>query len=138
MKRIASLVVMAYVILSLVLVTGCSLTNTVAGTGKALKPEDIKSVQLYNLEQNLIKDYDYREIKEIIDIYNNSRIDNSAYIEMITGNTMIITLKNDSVVRLTSYGSDKNIVASGETNGEYYSFHLVCPQIARILLATGV
>lgn len=102
--------------------------------GKEIKIEDIKSIELLNMMEEKIKEYDEFERLQIINNLNNSKIDDSMYIMVIVGNTMAINLKDDSSIRITSYGSDTNIIASGELDGEPYMYHLICPEIAKMLL----
>ena len=96
------------------------------------KIENVKSILLKDLDGNKIdKAFSEDDIKNIVSAYNESTVQDTSYIAMITGSTMVITLEDDSTVTITSYGDENNIVAAAST-GE--SYHLNCPAIASILL----
>lgn len=98
-----------------------------------IDPEKVKTIELFSLEGSKIKEFKDKEIDNIVKSFNESKVDNRAYIEMIAGNNMVIETK-DFKIRITSYGSDRNIVASKEEAGIYTTKHLVCPKIAELLL----
>ncbi|WP_069997189.1 hypothetical protein [Cellulosilyticum sp. I15G10I2] len=94
--------------------------------------EHIKSIELTDIEGNKVdRAFSAEEISIIAAAYNDSYIQDTAYIEMLAGNIMVITLEDDSTVTITSYGDENNIVAVS-SKGENY--HLGCPVIGKILL----
>lgn len=104
-------------------------------TGMPVSAADVLSMELYSLDQTKIKTFAVDEISTIIDAYNNAQVDDSPFIEMLAGNRMSITLKNDASIGITSYGSKTHIVAAEVVNGIYTTYHLACPGIASILLS---
>lgn len=98
-----------------------------------IDPEKVKTIELFSPEGNKIKTFKESEIDNIVKSFNESKVDNRAYIMKITGNSMLIETK-DFRIRIISYGSDTNIVASKEENGTYTTKHLICPKIAELLL----
>lgn len=99
-----------------------------------IDPEDVKKIELLSLEGYKVKEFDDdKEIEKLIDSFNNSKVDERAFIEMIAGNTMMIETR-DFNIRITSYGSDTNVVATMEKDELYYTKHLICPEIAKLLL----
>lgn len=100
-----------------------------------IEPEEVKTIELFSLEGEKIMQFKDDDIKDIVKSFNKSKVDNRAYIEMLVGNSMVIQTK-DCKIRITSYGSDTNIVASREKDGRYTTKHLVCPEIAELLLKT--
>ena len=98
---------------------------------KEIKLEDVKSIELFDLDNKAIdKSFGEDEIKDIITAYNASMITHDSYIMMISGKQMRITLKDDTMINIHSYGSPTHVVASGEN----ISYHLNSPEIAKILL----
>jgi hypothetical protein len=96
------------------------------------KIENVKSIILKDIDGNKIdKAFSEDDIQNIVSAYNESTVQDTSYVAMITGSTMVITLEDDSTVTITSYGDENNIVAAVST-GE--SYHLSCPAIASILL----
>jgi len=98
---------------------------------KNINFEDVKSIELYDVEGNplerLYKE-DYK--KDIVAAWNASWIDDTSYIEMIAGNKMVITLKDDNTINIISYGNKDRIVATMNDT----TYHLGCPEIGEILL----
>lgn len=120
-------------------------TSTVGVDDKAqqsnpvnIQAENVKKIELFSLSQEKIKEYSEDEIGTIVSGLNSSVIDDSMYIMMLAGNNMVITMKDDSSIQLTSYGSKTNIVMNGQLDGKSVSYHLVCPDIAAILLDSSV
>ena len=98
---------------------------------KEIKLEDLKSIELLDLDNKVIdREFGEDEIKDIITAYNASMITHDSYIMMISGKQMRITLKDDTMINIHSYGSPTHVVASGEN----MSYHLNSPEIAKILL----
>ncbi len=98
---------------------------------KSISLADVKSIELLNLEgQPAGRKFSTEEISDLVKVYNAAVIDDIAYIEMIAGNRMVITFKDETIINITSYGSDTHIVASGEN----MNYHLISPEIAKILL----
>jgi hypothetical protein len=111
--------------------------KTVPSVGAAIFPDDITDITLYNLMGETVKTYAPEEYPLIVEAFNNARVDDSFYIMMITGNKLTIGLIGGASIEMTSYGSETNIVAtinSQEAEGEVKSLHLICPEIAQILL----
>ncbi|MCX7922095.1 MAG: stalk domain-containing protein [Clostridia bacterium] len=104
------------------------------GKVKQIGAGEVESIKLFNLEQKMVKELSGDEVAKIVGCYNESVIDDTSYIEMIAGNMMVIALKNGSAVTFTSYGSQTNVVAGGELNGDRITYHLICPEIAKMLL----
>jgi len=117
------------------IIDDAKMKRTIKDIGEAISAEDVKRIALYNLDGKEIKIYDEEDFQKLTDYYNNSEISEDFYIMMITGNKMVITLKDDTAISFTSYGSKTNVVASVvSAKGQYGSYHLVCPEIAEILL----
>ncbi|WP_070000877.1 hypothetical protein [Cellulosilyticum sp. I15G10I2] len=99
-----------------------------ADQAKNINVEDVESVTLYDLEDNIVeKDLDKQDI---VKAFNDSMIDDTSYITMITGYKMVISLRNNTEIQIISYGDDSRVVASTET----MSYHLISPDLAKILL----
>jgi len=110
---------------------------TVSSIGAAIFPEDITDITLYSLMGEKIKTYAPEEYGPIVEAFNNAKIDDSFYIMMLAGNRLTISLIGGASIEITSYGSETNIVASissQEPENVVRSLHLVCPEIAQILL----
>ncbi len=111
--------------------SGSRLILSEAMAQKNIKLEDVKSIELYDLDDKPVgKPFTDEDIKNIMIAYNESMIDDTSYIKMITGYRMIITLKNDKKVNLTSYGAEDRVVVGGDD----FSYHLISPELANILL----
>jgi hypothetical protein len=111
-----------------------SALDIVAGADEAKKIDisTIKTIQVYDLEGNLVKEISEKEeIAAVGTAYNESMIDDISYIEMITGYTMDIALANDQIIHITSYGDETRVVATVNE----MTYHLICPEIAKILLS---
>lgn len=108
--------------------------NKTLGDEFKIDVEKVKTIGLYSIDGEKIKQFNADEVKYIIKSFNESKIDDSAYILMLAGNIMIIETE-DYKIRITSYGSPTHIVASKETDGKHFSTkHLICPKIAKLLL----
>ncbi len=118
--------------------------NPAAGTsptldeeaGKAMQREKsiegIVGITLKDLEgKSVDRTFSAEEAAEIEKAFNDSYIMDTAYIEMIAGNTMTIALEDGREVFITSYGDENFIVAR---IGEGATYHLGCPLIGKILL----
>jgi len=102
-----------------------------------IQSEDIAEITLKNLDGETVKNYPADEFAHFAEAFNNSVTDDSFYIMMITGNQLTITMKDGTIINMTSYGSETNIVAAiTSPDGSVQSLHLVCPEIAAILLGT--
>lgn len=111
--------------------------RTISSVNAAVFPDDITDMALYSLTGERIKTYDPQEYPSIVEAFNNARIDDSFYIMMIAGNKLVIGLIGGAAIEITSYGSETNIVAtmySQEADSEVKTLHLICPEIAEILL----
>lgn len=94
--------------------------------------DGIQGIVLNDLEGNVVeRSFNEDEIAQIQQAFNDSYIMDTAYIEMIAGNTMTIALEDGRSIFIHSYGDENFIVASFST-GE--SFHLGCELIGKILL----
>jgi len=120
--------------------TDSDLTNTSPkldeNTAKAMQfdkqIEGIKSITLNDLEGNVVeRTFTPEETTEIQQAFNDSFIMDTAYIEMIGGNTMTILLDDGRSVFIHSYGDENYIVAR---IGEGETYHLGCALIGKILL----
>lgn len=97
--------------------------------------QDILLITLKDIEGNVVKDdFSDAEMQEILVAFNDSFIMDTAYIEMITGYTMDILLKDGQNVFIHSYG-DPNYIVASNSQGETY--HLGCEVIAKMLLDTS-
>jgi len=102
-----------------------------ADEAKNINFEDVKSIELYDIEGNpLEKLYTEDYKKDIVAAWNSSWIDDTSYIEMIAGYKMVITLKDDNTINIISYGNKDRIVATMNDT----TYHLGCPEIGEILL----
>ncbi|MBC7958270.1 MAG: hypothetical protein H7X94_00250 [Vallitaleaceae bacterium] len=98
---------------------------------KKIDLSTIKSIELFDLDGVKVeKNYSEAEMTAIGTSYNDSSIDDIAYIEMITGYTMVITLDNDQTIRMTSFGDENHVVATTKD----LTYNLICPEIGKILL----
>lgn len=94
--------------------------------------EGIVKITLMNLDGNTIdKAFSSAEVEAIKAAFNESYIMDTAYIEMIAGATMTITLEDGRDVFIHSYGDENFIVAR---IGEGETYHLGCSFIGKILL----
>ena len=94
----------------------------------------VTKMELYNIEQVKLRDLTQLETDSVIKAFNEATIDHDAYIEMITGNLLRVSLSDGYVVTFTSYGSKTNVIANLANDGDNSSFHLVAPEIAKLLL----
>ncbi|WP_184309288.1 hypothetical protein [Anaerosolibacter carboniphilus] len=95
---------------------------------KNITIEDVKAIELYDLDGKLVKD-DFKK-DEIVKAFNDSMIDDTSFIEMIAGYRMVITLKDDGKITITSYGDETRVVAMVRDT----TYHLISPELAKILL----
>ncbi|WP_455715798.1 hypothetical protein, partial [Anaerosporobacter sp.] len=72
--------------------------------------------------------------ENIINSFNEATIDPNMYIEMITGNMLKVTMNEGYVLTFTSYGSKSNVIVKFEKDDDLRTFHIVAPDIAKILL----
>ena len=103
--------------------------------GKAINVASVKKVELYSLMGEKIKTFNQKEVERIISQLNTSPTYLGAHIMMLAGNNIKITFKDGTGVSLTSFGSEKHVVLSGQINGEKVSYCLICPEVGKILLA---
>lgn len=112
-------------------ISGINLNIDEAMKEKEIKLEDVKSIEMFDLDNKPIDmQYDKTGIKDIVTAYNDSTITYDPYVMMISGKQMRITLKDDTLINIHSYGSKTHVVASGEK----ISYHLNSPEIAEMLL----
>lgn len=95
---------------------------------KNITVDEVASIELYDIEDKLIEKE--VNIEAAVDAFNASMIDDTFYIQMITGYKMVITLVDGNTINLTSYGSEDRVVASGKD----FSYHLISPELGKILL----
>lgn len=114
--------------------TNTSSEKTITDIGAAISPADVKSIELFSLTQVKLKDYNEQEIQKIVGYYNTGSISDTPMILMLAGNAMVITLKDGNKINFTSYGSQTNLVANREIKGVQTTHHLICPEIAKMLL----
>lgn len=103
--------------------------------GKAINVASVKKMELYSLMGEKIKTFNQKEVERIISQLNTSPTYLGAHIMMLAGNNIKITFKDGTGVSLTSFGSEKHVVLSGQINGEKVSYCLICPEVGKILLA---
>ncbi|NLC76867.1 MAG: hypothetical protein GX750_04525 [Clostridia bacterium] len=123
-------------LLSLSLVfAGCagSSVGTISWLGQGLEAGHIEAIQLTDLNGDLVRELDPSEYEAIVQAINNAKEDESPYILMLAGYIMTVKLP-DGEIRFTSYGSETNVVAAVTVGEETKSKHLVCPEIAQILI----
>lgn len=112
--------------------------ETITTVGAAISLDDVSDIALFNLMDEKIKTYAREEYPALIEAFNNAKIDDSFYIMLITGNKLVISLEDGTAIQMTSYGSETNIVAlMSKPDGEASSWHLVSPEIAKILLSVS-
>jgi len=114
---------------------GCEEAKNISSIGASISLENVKSGELYSLENVKLRDLTKEELKKVIESFNNSPISDEFYIMMLTGNTLIINLNGGGKISFTSYGSETNVIANVATKEKTASYHLVCPEIAKILLS---
>jgi hypothetical protein len=91
-------------------------------------------MELYDLDQVKLRDITGDEKDKIMQSFNEATIDQNPYIEMIAGNMLKVTMNDGYVITFTSYGSETNVIANFNKDGETRTFHLVAPVIAKTLL----
>ncbi|SCZ01767.1 stalk domain-containing protein [Alkaliphilus peptidifermentans] len=101
---------------------------------KGISIESIKDMKLYSLMQEEIKEFSQDEIVEIINHLNTGATYNGAYITMLAGNSIKITLEDEGELQLTSFGSKDYVIVSGALNGEFVSYCIISPEVGSILL----
>ena len=100
--------------------------TTISTAGAAILPGDVTDMSLYSLMGEKVKTYAPEEFPLIVEAFNNAIIDDSFYIEMITGNRLTISLSGGAAIEMTM--DPTNIVAvmrTQEENSEVRSWHLV-------------
>lgn len=112
--------------------SGISLNIPEAMKEKEIKLEDVQTIELLDLDGKSVGEkFNENKVRDIVTAYNASTITHDSYIMMITGKQMRITLKDNTIINIHSYGSPTHVVASGDK----ISYHLNSPDIAEILLA---
>lgn len=94
----------------------------------------VTNMELSNIAQIKVRDLTQLEKDTVIKAFNEATIDPNSFIEMITGNLLKVTLNDGYVVTFTSYGSQTNVIANFAKDGDNRTFHLVAPEIAKLLL----
>jgi hypothetical protein len=93
----------------------------------------VKTIELYDLNQVKLRDITGTEKDEIMQSFNNSTIDTNPYIKMIAGKILKVTTTDGYLMTFSSYGSDKNVIASLEKDGVAKAYHLLAPGIAKYI-----
>ncbi len=94
----------------------------------------VSKMELYSLDNIKLNDITGADREAILSSFTASTIDPSAYIEMIVGNTLKVTMKDGYVLTFTSYGSKTNVIVTFAKGDDTRTYHLVAPAIADILL----
>ncbi len=102
-------------------------------TGVTLDKSTVKAMELYDLNQVKIRDLLDKEKDEVIQAFYSSTIDPNPHIEMITGKLLKVTTTDGYLMTFTSYGSEKNVIASIQKDGVSKSYHLLAPDIAKYI-----
>ena len=98
---------------------------------KNINLEDVRAIKLFDLDGNAIdREFSQEEVSDIVKAFNDSVMDDSSYIQMIAGKTMVITLNDNSEIRIISYGEETRIVATVND----MTYHLISPEIGKLLL----
>lgn len=108
---------------------------SLAEAGLAIPVEKVKDMTLYSLMQEKLKTFSPEETGEIISALNNGPTYTGAYILVLVGNSITITMENDDVIKLTSFGSKDHVVLSGLIEGKQVSACIIAPEVAAILLS---
>lgn len=108
--------------------------KTIEGIGAAIRAQDVKSIELLSLQNKKFRDYGREDFERLAGAFNKGEVSDSPYILSLAGSIMQITLTDGSKVNLSSYGSRTNIVASLQYEGKSETYHLICPEIALILM----
>ncbi|AKL96006.1 copper amine oxidase domain-containing protein [Clostridium aceticum] len=103
--------------------------------GKMIPIDSIQEMKLYSLMQEEIKTFTAEEIDEIVNQLNTSPTYNGAYILMLAGNNIRITLEGGDSIQLTSYGFKDHVIMAGEVDGKHISYCIVSPEVGSILLS---
>lgn len=103
--------------------------------GKAIAVEKVKEMTMYSLMGEEVKTFTQEEIEELVHSLNTSPTYTGAYILMLAGNSITITLEDDSTIQLTSFGSEDHVVMAGEVNGEHMSYCIMSSKVGSILLS---
>lgn len=88
----------------------------------------VTKMELYNIGQVKLRDLTPLEKDTVIKAFNETTFDQNAYIEMITGNLLRVSLSDGYVVTFTSYGSQTNVIANF-----YYLYIALHPILSRIV-----
>ena len=94
---------------------------------------NVKAMELYDLNGVKQKDITGSEKDEIINSFNQAVIDPNPYIEMITGKLLKVTTTDGYLITFSSYGSETNLIASLQKDGNTKTYHLTTPGIAKYI-----
>jgi hypothetical protein len=94
----------------------------------------VKTMEIFTIDQVKLRDVTGTEKEAIMKSFNEATIDQNPYIEMITGAMLKSTTNDGYTITFTSYGSETNVIANFEKDGDTRTFHLVAPAIAKMLL----
>lgn len=103
--------------------------------GLSIPVEKVKEMTMYTLMGEKIKTFTQEEVSGIVNSLNTSPTYTGAYILMLAGNSITITLENNDTIQLTSFGSKDYVVLSGQVDGEPVSACLMSPEVGAILLS---
>lgn len=110
----------------------------IKGNGMVLiAPDSIKTVELFSIDDEKIRDCSPEEITTVVTTFNNAKITEGPYIQMIAGSVLKLTLKDGKTIRLSSYGSKTNLIAAIQEGERQNTNHLISPTLAELLLASG-
>lgn len=133
MKKIVILLITLLMIIS---TFACTIDKTKNISKDKLNVDEIESIGLYSLDGELLLEIKTEQYQEIANSFNNAKVDNSSYIEMIIEPTILIKLNDGKHIFIHSYGSETNIVATikDENDQVLSSEHLITPEIAKIII----
>lgn len=121
-------------VLSVMLFAGCTKSGKLGTSEINVDYKDVKAIELYDIDGKKISEFPKEEYSKIISYLNSSKISNDPHILMLTGSIMKIIFNDSSEISFSSYGSETNCVVSGKYKGKDFNYHLVSPEIAKILL----
>lgn len=121
-------------LISVMLLSACAKSVKTETSEINVDYKEVKTIELYDLDEKKIKEFSKDEYSKIIGYLNSSKISNDSYILMIVGKIMKITFNDSSEIRFSSYGSVTNCVVSGMYKNNNFNYHLISPEIAKILL----
>ena len=111
------------------------LTNTLSNVSSVtMNDTTVSKYEFLSLDQGKLRDLTTTEKTNIMKSFQEATIDSNMYVQMITGNVLIVTMKDGTMVTFTSYGSKTNCVVSITKGSSSSTYHIVAPVIAELLL----